>query len=152
MPYKPRFGSKRREALYQREALAAHRAGRGEHPICVHCDRPVTPGQAWDECHVGAPRALDGKDTGVGHRLCNRLDNNANVTPMVARVKRVRLLHLGITGPGLGRHPMRAGVRSHISKTMRHGVQPRLTGAEKHAQLMARRSFGGTTLLPEPRP
>ena len=141
MAYKPRFGTNRREALYQREALAAHLAGRGEHPICVHCDRPVTPGQAWDEAHIGTPAALGGNDTGVGHRLCNRLDNNRKVTPMVARVKRIRLLHLGVTGPGLGNHPLPGGMRAAVSKTIRHGVQPRLSQSEKLAATLARRSF-----------
>ena len=141
MRYQPRFGSKRRESLYQRETLAAHKAGRGVFPICVHCDRPVTPGQAWDESHVGAPAALNGKTVGVGHRLCNRLDNNQVVTPMVARVKRVRLKHLGVTGPGLGRHALPGGTRAPVSKTMRHGVQPRLTLGEKLAATLAKRSF-----------
>lgn len=141
MAYKPRFGTKKREALWQCEALAAHKAGRGQFPICVHCDLPVSPGQAWDESHVGAPRALGGKTVGVGHRLCNRLDNNKAVTPMVAKVNRVRLLHLGIAGPGLGRHSLPAGTRSNITKTMRRGVQPRLTLGQRMAALRARRSF-----------
>jgi hypothetical protein len=150
MRYRPRFGSKRREALWQCEALAAYKAGRGEHPICVHCDRPVTVGQAWDEAHVVVPRALGGKDTGVGHRLCNRLDNNLVVTPTVARVKRVRLRHLGVTGPGLGRHALPGGTRSGLSKTMRHGVQPRLTLGQKLERLRELRSFGDVTTAPLP--
>jgi hypothetical protein len=141
MAYKPRFGTRLREALYQREQLAAHKAARGEFPICVHCDQPVTPGQAWDEAHVGTPRALGGTDVGVGHRLCNRLDNNVNVTPTVARVKRVRLRHLGVTGPGLGRHALPAGKRSPLRKTVKGTVVARLSGAEKHRRLMARRNF-----------
>lgn len=143
MAYKPRFGTRRREALYQRETLAAYKAGRGEHPICVHCDLPVTPDQAWDESHVGAPRAFGGKEVGVGHRLCNRLDNNRNVTPAAAKAARVRLRHLGVTGPGLGRHPLPGGVRSPLRKTMRGEVVPRASQAERHAAFLKRRYFAG---------
>jgi hypothetical protein len=147
MAYKPRFGSRRREQLYQREALAAHKAGRGEFPVCVHCGLPVT-GKAWDESHVGAPAALGGKVTGVGHRLCNRLDNNRVVTPMVAKVKRVRLRHLGVTGPGLGRHALPGGRRSNISKTFADGVVARLSGTERTRQAIARRRILCTEVQP----
>ena len=147
MAYKPRFGTKRREALWQCEQLAAYKAGRGNFPICVHCDQPVTIGQAWDESHIAVPAALGGKTVGVGHRLCNRLDNNKSVTPMVARVKRVRLRHLGITGPGLGRHALPGGRRSDISKTIAGGVSARLSGSQKHARAMTRRQI----LFTEPR-
>ena len=76
MAYKPLFGSKPREQVWQLECLAAHVAGRGELPICVHCEQPVGPGQAWDRAHVTVPRAFGGKSVGVGHRKCNQLDNN----------------------------------------------------------------------------
>ena len=141
MRYKPRHGTRRREALYQREALAAHQAGRGQHPICVHCSEPVKPNQLWDESHTGAPRTFGGKVTGVGHRLCNQLDNNKNVTPMAAKARRVRLKYLGITGPGLGPHPLPGGTRAAVSKTMRHGVQPRVTLGERMRALNAKRYF-----------
>jgi len=139
MAYKPRFGSKRRDELYSRECLAAHKAERGSHPICVHCDLPVMPGQAWDESHIGTPKALGGKSTGVGHLVCNRLDGAKSVTPMVAKVKRIRLRNLGVTGPGLGPHSLPGGRRSRISKSVSGAVKPRLTHAQKHAAFMARR-------------
>jgi hypothetical protein len=139
MAYKPRFGTRAREALYAREALAAHKAGRGEFPVCVHCDLAVTPGQAWDECHVGAPRCFGGNAVGVGHRTCNQRDNNAVVTPAFAKATRVRRRHLGVTGPGLGRHPLPAGVRAPLRKTLRGAVVPRLSHAQRHAAYLARR-------------
>jgi hypothetical protein len=142
MAYKPKFGTRRRESLYQREQLAAHKAGLGKFPICVHCNLPVTPDQSWDEAHIDVPKCLGGKSVGVGHRLCNRLDNNEVVTPMAAKVRRKRLRHLGVTGPGLGKHPLPAGRRSKVSKTINNGVQPRLTLGERLAALKARRSFG----------
>lgn len=139
MPYKPKFGSRHRDFLYSRDSSVATKAGRGCFPICPHCDLPVTPGQSWDECHVGTPDALGGKSTSVGHRLCNRLDNNLNVTPTVAKVKRVRLRHLGITGPGLGPHPLPAGRRSNVSRGVNGKLKARETHAQKHAAFMARR-------------
>ena len=146
MAYKPRFGSKQREALHQREALAAHKAGRGPHPICVHCNLPVTPGQAWDESHITVPAAFGGKDVGVGHRRCNQLDNNQVVTPMAAKARRARLDHVGVTGPGLGRHALPGGRRAAVSKTMRGQVVPRLTLSEKLAVLRAKRAFCTTEI------
>lgn len=150
MRYRPRFGTKRRDELYSREATAAFKADRGRFPICPHCDLPVEPGQLWDESHVTVPRAFGGKDTAVGHRECNQLDNNEVVTPLAAKAERVRKLHLGITGPGLGRYPMDGGRRSGVTKTIRGGVKPRETQAQKLAATLARRSFT-TTADQEPK-
>ena len=141
MAYKPLFGSKLREQVWQLECLAAYRVDRGEFPICVHCDLPVTPDQAWDRSHVTVPRALNGKSVGVGHRKCNQHDNNKVVTPMVAKAERVRKKHVGITGPGLGKHPMQCGRRSRTTKTMSGGVKPRLTSAQRHRAFLAKRYF-----------
>ena len=141
MAYKPLFGSTKREQVWQLECLAAHRAGRGPLPICVHCDLPVTPDQAWDRAHVTVPRALGGKSVGVGHRKCNQEDNHRVVTPMGAKAEAVRKKFVGIKGPGLGRAPMRCGRRSKLTKTMRHGVQPRLSQAQKHREFLQRRYF-----------
>jgi hypothetical protein len=141
MAYKPKFGTTLREQVWQLECLVAHKAERGQYPICVHCDQPVTPDQAWDRAHITVPRALGGKSVGVGHRKCNQRDNNEVVTPMVAKAEAVRKKHVGITGPGLGPQPMRFGRRSMQRKTMRHGVQPRLTLAQKHRDFLRRRYF-----------
>lgn len=141
MAYKPLFGTKLREQVWQLECLVSRKAGRGDYPICVHCDIPVTPGQAWDRSHVDVPRALGGKSVGVGHRACNQLDNNLVVTPTVAKAEAVRKKHVGITGPGLGRHPMQCGRRTLRSKTMGNGVQPRKTHAQKHREFLAKRYF-----------
>ena len=141
MAYEPRFGSKHRDYLYSREKTAAYTAGRGNFPICPHCDLPVTPDQAWDEAHIAVPKAFGGKSTGVGHRDCNRLDNNRNVTPAVAKAEAVRKKFVGITGPGLGRSPMRCGRRSRERKTMCNGVQPRVSLADRHAAFLRARYF-----------
>lgn len=133
------MSAKSREDLWSRDATAAYIAGRGRNPICPHCDLPVTPGQAWDECHVGTPKFAGGKRTAVGHRICNRLANNKADTPAFAKGNRVRQRHIGARGPGLGKSPMRAGRRSGTSKSFRHGLVPRLTHAERHAAFLERR-------------
>lgn len=141
MAYKPLFGSKEREQVWQLECLAAHKAGRGGFPICVHCDLPVVPPQAWDRAHVTVPRAFGGKSVGVGHTKCNQLDNNLFVTPATAKADAVRKNHVGVSGPGLGRSHMQGGRRSPLSKTMGRGVQPRLTQAQRHREFVRRRYF-----------
>ncbi|MGY3393468.1 hypothetical protein ACVWW6_006059 [Bradyrhizobium sp. USDA 3311] len=139
MAYKWQFGSKARERLYSREAFKAYQAGRGEHPICVHCDLPVTPDQAWDRSHIDVPACFGGNCVGVGHRKCNQRDNNEVVTPLAAKANEVRKRHLGIKGPGLGRHSMRCGRRSKQKAKIGGGVVPRLTLAQQLRALNEKR-------------
>jgi hypothetical protein len=133
-----RFGSKARDALWSRERINAYLAGRGVNPICPHCDAAVLPTDPWDRCHVGAPRWAGGKRLQVGHRACNQAHNAAVDTPAFAKSNRVRRLHAGERG---SKHPLPAGRRSGVTKTFRYGVQPRLTGAERHALTMATRTI-----------
>lgn len=111
------------------------------HPYCNLCHQPVLPGDAWDVSHSGAPKANGGKSVGVAHRNCNQRDGHENVTPMVAKAKRQRRRHTGVTGPGLGPQPMRCGKRSALSRTFSHGVVPRRNHAAKHRIAMAQRYF-----------
>lgn len=134
-----------RAKLWKREALNAYLDGRGRLPICPHCDLAVMVGQAWDRCHVGAPAWSGGKRLQVGHRLCNQLQNQKVDTPAFAKSNRVHNRHIGASGPGLGKAPMRAGRRSGLTKTMRRGLQPRLTHAQKHAAFLA-----GRAIAPQP--
>lgn len=150
MAYKPRFGSKKREDLWAREKLHAYLNGRGDHPICNICDEPVTPDQAWDESHEGAPKALGGKSVGVGHRKCNRDHGAQVVTLMVSKAKRGHKKFVGILGPGLGKFPMQGGRRSRVSKTMRNGLQPRLTLAQRHALFLQKRAIVAVEDFSEP--
>lgn len=69
---------------------------------------------------------------------CNREKTDADQTRF-AKVRGMRDFHLGIKGPGLGRSPMPAGRRSRISRTFRHGVQPRQSGTQRYRVLMAER-------------
>lgn len=136
-----RLSPTKREALWLCEATAAVAADRGPHPICNLCDLPVQPGQAWDESHMPIARSFGGSLTGVAHERCNRMHGVQVVWPAVAKSNRVRRFHIGASGPGLGRYPMRAGRRSLVSKTFRNGLQPRLTLAQKHARAMAARAI-----------
>lgn len=141
MVYRYRFGTKLRDQTWALEKLAAYKAGRGELPICVHCDGPVMVGQAWDVAHVDIPRSFGGKSVACAHRRCNQRDNNLVVTPAAAKSERVRKKHLGTNGAGLGNAPMRCGRRSLQTKTMNRGVQPRLTLAQRHRAFLAKRYF-----------
>jgi hypothetical protein len=137
-----KYGSRHRDYLHSEARADAYLAGRGEHPICNLCDQPITPDQDWDESHdPGQPRCFGGKSKALAHVACNREHGAKVVTPAFAKAERVRKRHLGITGPGLGRHPMRCGRRSRERKTMNHGVQPRLSVKQKHAAYLARRFF-----------
>ena len=133
------FGSRRRDYLYSAAATAAYLAGRGNHPICPHCDQPVRRDQPWHRVHVGAPRCFGGKSIAVGHAACNLRDNHQVVTPAAAKAKRVRAKHLGVKGPGLGRHPMPCGRASPRRKTMAGRVVARISAAEAHAAFLEKR-------------
>lgn len=115
----------------QREALFERCCGENEFPFCNLCELPVLPGQDWDESHIGAPKALGGRATGVAHRRCNRQHGSKVVTPMVAKVKRIRRKHFGITAPGMGQRRMAAGRHSKVSKTIRNGLVTRRTLGQK---------------------
>lgn len=142
MPYKPMFGSRRRESLWQREKLAAYKAGLGKLPICNLCGKPLGIDDPWDESHhPDHPKAFGGKSTGIAHRRCNREHGAKVVVPAVAKSNAVRAKHLGLKGPGLGRHPMPGGRNSRDVRTIGHGVVPRRSLAEKHAATMARRGI-----------
>lgn len=141
MAYTYRFGTKLRDQTWALEKLAAYKAGRGALPICVHCDLPVQIDQAWDVAHINVPRAFGGKSVGCGHRKCNQDDNAAVVTPAFNKAERVRKFNCGITGPGLGRYPMSGGRRSLVTKTFSNGVQPRLSGKQKHERFLQRRAI-----------
>src|ERR1035437_488055 len=104
MAYFPLFGSKSRQALWQREQLAAHLAGRGPLPICNLCGLAVKPSDCWEESHSGAPKAFGGKSTGIAHHRCNHEHGAEVVVPAAAKAKRVYRKHIGAAGVGLGRY------------------------------------------------
>lgn len=129
-----RHSSKYRELLWQ----ACANDGEG-HVLCNICGLEVIPGDAWHESHVGAPAALGGNSVGIAHAKCN-LEDGRQVTSFVAKTKRMKRNHLGITGPGLGASPMAAGRRSRISKKLNGEVVVRKSQSEKHREMMERRT------------
>jgi|SRR5579862_986868 len=142
MRYRPCFNSKRRETAWQGAKVAAYLAGLGSSPICNLCGLPVFETDDWDESHDPAkPKCFGGRDTGVAHRRCNRDHGAQVVVPAKAKSDRVRRRHIGAFKPGMGKNALPAGRRSTLTKTFHHGVQPRLTGAEKHALMMAARTI-----------
>lgn len=149
MRYRPQYSTKKRDELWSRECLCAHLAGRGRLPICNLCDIVVNAGADWHESHDPAqPRVFGGKSVGIAHALCNILHGVTVVKPQVTRSNRIRDVHLGLKGPGLGPCPMRAGRRSPFTKTMRHGMQPRRSSSEKLAETLAKRAFVTSTGVP----
>jgi hypothetical protein len=151
MAYKAQFGSRKRDYLYAAARVTAYLDGRGNHPICPHCDQPVLETEKWHRVHVGAPRCHGGKSVAVGHALCNLRDNNKVVTPAAAKAKRGRKKHLGIKGPGLGRYPMPCGRLSTRRKTMRGKVVERVSVAQAHAAFL-RNHYGFLETETEPQP
>jgi len=142
MRYRPRFNSKRREQLWQREKFAAHQAGRGVCPLCNLCGLPVFESDDWDiSHHPDRAKVFGGRAVGIAHRLCNHLHGAQVVMPEKAKSDRVRRFHIGASGPGRGRHPMPGGRRDRISKTMRGEVVPRLSSGQKHKRMMAAREI-----------
>lgn len=85
------LSAKQREQLYADECTKAKEAGRGEFPICHHCDLPIIPGQMWDAAHdKHKPNWLGGEIAGCAHSRCNRSHNNKVDTPKFAKAERVR--------------------------------------------------------------
>lgn len=124
-----KFSTRAREKLWNRCAAE----GQDGLPICPHCELPVFETAAWNECHVGTPKCLGGTETRVGHQRCNQLDNNQVVTPLAAKVKRVRQKNIGAH---LSRHkPLPGSRRSDFKIKIGGGRAPRLTLAQR-AKLM----------------
>ena len=95
-----------------REALYVRCRGERRFPSCNLCGGDVLPGEAWDVSHFPVPAALGGTDVGVAHLRCNRDHGAKIVSPMVAKVKRVRQKHIGARERGKGSRPMPCGRRS----------------------------------------
>jgi HNH endonuclease len=90
---------KLRELVYMRARWQAQHDGRGEYPICPHCDKPVRQpmGGNWHSAHI-IPRALGGRMTvdnlRPAHPRCNLVDGR-RVTSLAAKGDRIRRKHAG---------------------------------------------------------
>jgi hypothetical protein len=80
---------------------------------------------------------------GIWRDECHDRWTGAVDIPTIAKANRRRDAHYGTGSPP--RHPMRAGRRSGVSKSFRHGLVPRLTHAQKHAAFLAGRAIPGSS-------
>jgi hypothetical protein len=126
-----------REKLYDREAEKARVAG-FRFPICNLCGLEIAPGHQWHESHVGRPKALSGKETGLAHAQCN-LDDGHEVTRAVAKAKRIARKHKGCVQTSA---PLPFGRKTNRSKKLSGEVVPRMTQGEKLRQTLAKRRIG----------
>lgn len=108
---------------------------------CNICGGKVDPltGDDWTESHMPVPKAFGGTQTGVAHYRCNAVHGATVVVPIGAKVKRIRRKQGRISGPGLCAKPLPCGKRSRFSRTFHNGVVPRVTQADRHRALMAKR-------------
>ena len=115
--------TKQREALYADECHKALKSGRGEHPICKLCDRPITPGALWDINHQShKPKWLGGAVDGISHRRCNRRHNNKVDTPLFAKNERMRRKHLDLPRTA---NPIAGGREDRLRKKLNGDVVAR---------------------------
>lgn len=108
--------------------------GEMKSPICNICGLAIDPGQTWDVSHDprGTPAALGGNEVGIAHRRCNHRHGAVVVTPLVAKVKRIRAKHIGAHEQGRGRRALPCGRASPWRKKLSGEVVPRMRSA-KHS-------------------
>jgi hypothetical protein len=126
-----------RERLYDRELAKAQAAGL-RFPVCNLCGLEIAPGHQWHESHVGRPKALGGKETGLAHAQCN-LDDGHEVTRAVAKAKRVSRKHKGCV---LTAAPLPCGRHSRWSKKLSGEVVARKSQGQKLADTLVKRRIG----------
>jgi hypothetical protein len=127
MTFRRSLSSTKREELYNAEALKAREAGRGELPICVHCDLPIDgKHQRWNEAHdPHKPLWLGGAVVGIAHQRCNFKHNNEHDTPLFHKSNRTRRKFIGAQR---SLTPMQGGRDDPIKKKMTGEVVERATG------------------------
>jgi hypothetical protein len=127
-----------RERLYDRELAKAQAAG-FRYPVCNLCGIEIRPGSVWHESHVGRPKALGGKESGLAHRECNIEFNRLFDTPRIAKAKRQARKHKGCIQTSA---PLPFGRATNRSKKLNGEVVPRMTQGEKLRQTLAKRRIG----------
>lgn len=121
-------------------AYARTKDGEGVHR-CQGCTAPLVPGKFIYD-HV-IPWEIS-RDSSIGNcqllcAACDAIKTPLVDIPVIAKSNRQRDRHIGAVK---SRHPMQCGRASKRTKTFGHGVQPRLTQAQKHARTMAARRIG----------
>ena len=127
-----------RERLYDREAAKARAIG-FSYPQCNLCGLEIGPGHRWHESHVGRPKALGGKETGMAHDKCNLEHNNRFVTPQIAKAKRQARKHKGAFQTAT---PLPFGRKSSKSKKINGEIVERKSQGQLLRETLARRRIG----------
>ena len=124
-----------RERLYDRELAKAKAAG-FRYPVCNICGSEIRPGSVWHESHVGRPKALGGKETGLAHRECNIEFNRLFDTPRIAKAKRAARKHKGCIRSAA---PLPFGRSSRLRKKLNGSVIERKSQSQLLAETLAKR-------------
>lgn len=115
---------------------------------CKQCTRAVTGAGDIEFDHIIAWEISHDSSLANCQVLCVDCHQTKTATvdiPSIAAMNRKADFHLGIRGPGRGKSPLPGGKRDRdgragrLSMTIRNGVVPRLSQAEKHRRLIARR-------------
>ena len=111
---------------------------------CEACEALVTGAADIEFDHIVAWELTHDSSLANCQVLCKTCHANKTAgrdVPAIAQADRKRDFHLGITGPGRGKSPLPCGRASSRSKSINHGIVPRLTQREKHRRFMAQRYF-----------
>lgn len=142
--------TRRRYSPRERAALWDQCCGEQGFPVCNICGLSVFPGQKWDISHdpKGAPAALGGDAVGIAHRRCNHRHGAVVVTPLMAKVKRIRAKHIGAHELGHSRHAMPCGRASPWRKKLSGEVVQRMHPFSPLAGLSCLPVVAGATCAP----
>jgi hypothetical protein len=119
-------------------AAVKRRAFAGANGHCEACTAPVAASGYVFDHRIAWALSHDSSlaNCAVLCLACHLVKTVARDLPAIIKAAHQRDSHLGIKGPGRGKTPMPGGRRSGWSKTMRHGVVPRVTQAQAHRALM----------------
>ena len=124
-----------RERLYDHE-LAKAKVDGFRYPVCNLCGIEIRPGHQWHESHVGRPKALGGKETGLAHAECNIDHNHRFATPQIAKAKRQARAHKGCKQSAA---PLPFGRSSRLRKKLNGSVIERKSQSQLLAETLAKR-------------
>ncbi len=112
--------TRRRHSPADREAALFEAQG-----LCHLCGLSIAPGQRWEMSHVGVPHAHGGDDVAPAHFRCHQIETSTVTAPLVAKTRRQRRVHIGVTSPGA---TLPCSRRSRWRKKLSGGAEPRVAG------------------------